>query len=48
MKDEIEFYRFLEEITKNRPELLELTPPQLIDLVLKEKVLFLNLNLVSI
>jgi len=38
MIDESEFYSFLEEISINRPEVLELTPPQLIELIIREKV----------
>jgi hypothetical protein len=38
MKDESEFYSFLEEISVNRPEVLELTPPQIIEFIIREKV----------
>ena len=38
MQEEQEFYGFLEEICRNNPEMSELTPAELIDKIIKEKV----------
>ena len=44
MKAEGETINFLEELCKKRPEFLEMTPIQIIDHILKEKVFYLIMN----